>query len=44
MDEEGFHAVAFFDVIVGYTGLKVENSIGIETKGFEDAVDLGVLG
>jgi hypothetical protein len=44
MDEEGFHAVAFLDVIVGYTWLKVEDGIGIQTEGFEDAVDFCVLG
>ena len=44
MDEEGFHAIAFLDVVVGYTGLQVEDGIGVETEGFEDAVDFGVLG
>jgi hypothetical protein len=44
MDEEGFHAVAFLDVVVGDTGLQVEDGIGIQTEGFEDAVDFSVLG
>jgi hypothetical protein len=43
MDEEGFHAVAFLDVVVGYTGLQVEDGIRVKTEGFEDAVDFGVL-
>jgi hypothetical protein len=43
MDEEGFHAVAFFDVVIWDTGLEVEDGIGIQTEGFEDAIDFGVL-
>ena len=43
MNEEGLHAIAFLDVVVWDTGLQVENSVGIETEGFEDAIDFGVL-
>jgi hypothetical protein len=43
MDEEGFHAVTFLDVVVWNTGLKVEDGVGIETEGFEDAIDFSVL-
>lgn len=43
MDEEGFGAVAFLDVGFGASGLEVEDGVGVETEGFEDAVNFGVL-
>jgi len=43
MDEQGFLAVHFYDVGGGETGLDVEDGVGVEAEGFEDAVYFGVL-
>ena len=37
VDEEGLFAVADFDVGVWDAGLEVEDCIGVEFEGFEDA-------
>ena len=43
MNEEGFGTVAFLDVAIGNTWLKIKNSVGVEAKGLEDTVNLGIL-
>lgn len=43
MDQEGFGAVTFLDVGVGNAGLEVEHSVCVETEGFQDTCDLGIL-
>ena len=43
VDEEGFFAVGLFDVVVGDTGLEVEDVVGVGAEGREDAGDFGVL-
>jgi hypothetical protein len=37
MDEEGFGAVDFLDVVVWDTGLEVEDSVSVEAKDAADA-------
>ena len=43
MDEERFNAVAFLDIGFGHARLEVEDGIGVELEGFENAVDFCVL-
>ena len=43
MDEEGLFAVGDLDVTFGNSGEEVEDGVGVEANGFEDAIDLGVL-
>ena len=43
MDKKRFYAVAFLDIGFRHAWLEVEDCIGIEFEGFEDAVDFGVL-
>lgn len=44
MDQERLLAVAFDDVAFGDAGEDVEDFVGVELEGFENTVDLGVLG
>jgi hypothetical protein len=43
VDEEGLLAVADLDVALGDARLQVEDGVGVEAEGLEDAVDLGIL-
>lgn len=43
VDEEGEFSVLNLDLSVWDAGLEVQDGVGVEFEGFEDAVDLGVL-
>lgn len=44
VDEEGEFSVLDLYLAVRDAGLEVQDGVGVEFEGFEDAVDFGVLG